>query len=208
MSRESLFFAISGTFFGLMVGWIIGSQRVPAAVTPPAQQQASAPASGGQAGQQPARALDDRRANQLAAQAAAEPQNAAVRAELGNLYFDVDRFDEAIRWYQESLRIQPADADVSTDLGIAFYYTNQADKALEQFRHSLSLNPSHTKTMLNQGIVQAFAKQDLDGAAKSWERVVQLAPESPEGQAAKRALEGLRSAHPATGTPAGSGSGS
>lgn len=186
-----------------MVGWIIGSQRVPAAVVPPAQQQAAAPAPGGQAGQQPARALDDRRANQLAAQAAAEPQNAAVRAQLGNLYFDVDRFDEAIRWYQESLRIQPADPDVSTDLGIAFYYTNQADKALEQFRHSLSLNPSHTKTMLNQGIVQAFAKQDLDGAAKSWERVVQLAPESPEGQAAKRALEGLRSAHPATGAPAG-----
>ncbi len=206
MSRESLFFAISGTFFGLMVGWIIGSQRVPAAVTPPAQQQAAAPAAGGQAAQQPARALDDRRANQLAAQAAAEPQNARVRAELGNLYFDVDRFDEAIRWYQESLRIQPADPDVSTDLGIAFYYTNQADKALEQFRHSLSLNPSHTKTMLNQGIVQAFAKQDLDAAAKSWERVVQLAPESPEGQAAKRALEGLRSAHPATGTPGGSGS--
>ena len=202
MSRESLFFAVSGTFFGLMVGWIIGSQRAPQAAPAPVQQTAAqAPAQG----QQPARGVDERRANQLSAQASAEPQNAAVRAELGNLYFDADRFDDAIKWYEESLRLKPGDPDVSTDLGIAFYYTNQPDRALAQFQHSLGISPSHTKTMLNQGIVLAFAKQDLEGAAKAWQRVVQLAPESPEGLAAKRALEGLRSAHPAAGTPPAGG---
>src|SRR5688500_8286356 len=199
MSRESLFFAISGTFFGLMVGWMIGSHHVPAAPAAPAQQQAAAqPPAGGPQG---ARPLDERRANQLATQAAAEPQNAAVRSELANLYFDADRFDDAIKWYQESLRIRPGDPDVSTDLGIAFYYTNQPDRALSQFAHSLRLNPSHTKTMLNQGIVLAFAKQDLESAAKSWERVVQIAPATPEGKAAQKALEGLRAAHTAAGTP-------
>ena len=35
-----------------------------------------------------------------------------------------------------------------------------------------------------------------DGAAAAWQQVVTLAPDSPEGQAAKKALEGLRSAHP------------
>ncbi|HEX6323412.1 MAG TPA: tetratricopeptide repeat protein [Vicinamibacterales bacterium] len=200
MSRESLFFAISGTFFGLMVGWMIGSQRGPLAPAAAAPQQQAAAQTPGQ-GQQPAPALDEQRANQLAVQASTEPQNAAIRAELGNLYFDADRFDDAIKWYEDSLRLKPADPDVSTDLGIAFYYTNQPDRALAQFAHSLSVNPTHTKTMLNQGIVLAFAKQDLDAAAKSWERVVQLSPDSPEGQAAKRALDGLRSAHPAAGTP-------
>jgi tetratricopeptide (TPR) repeat protein len=203
MSRESLFFAISGTFFGLMVGWIIGSQRdVPVAPAPAAPVAATAPAAPGQ--NQP-RAFDEPRAGQLSAQAAAEPQNAAVRAALGNVYFDADRFSDAIRWYEESLRLNPRDADVSTDLGIAFYYTNQADRALAQFAHSLSINPAHTKTLLNQGIVLAFAKQDLDGAANAWERVVSLSPGSPEGQAAKRALEGLRTAHPAAGAPGGAG---
>jgi tetratricopeptide (TPR) repeat protein len=196
MSRESLFFAISGTFFGLMVGWIIGSQRpAPAA---PAAPGASVAAPAGQ-GQTPARALDERQAAQLSAQASAQPADAAVRTQLGNLYFDADRFEDAIKWYQASLRIRPDDPDVSTDLGIAFYYTNQPDRALAQFAHSLRVNPAHTKTLLNQGIVLAFAKQDLDAAARAWEGVVRLAPESPEGQAAKRALEGLRSAHPAAG---------
>jgi len=196
MSRESLIFAISGTVFGLIVGWLIGSQRPVQSPPAAAAQAAPAPA---QAASGATRAFDQSRAEALATQASSEPANAAVRAQLGNVYFDADRFDEAIRWYQESLGLNPRDPNVSTDLGIAYYYTNQADRALEQFAHSLSVDPVHTKTLLNQGIVLAFAKQDLDGAARSWERVVELAPASPEGQAASRALEGLRSAHPAAG---------
>lgn len=203
MSRESLLFAISGTFFGLIVGWMIGSQR-PAPVPQAAQAVNAAPAPG-QGGQQPARAFDEARASALSARVASEPRNAGLRTELGNVYFDADRFDEAIRWYEEALAIDPRNPDVSTDLGIAFYYTNQADRALAQFQHSLSVDPVHTKTLLNQGIVLAFAKQDLDGAARAWERVMALAPTSPEGEAAKRALEGLRSAHPAAGAPGGAG---
>ena len=49
---------------------------------------------------------------------------------------------------------------------------------------------------MNVGIVKAFGKQDLEGAQQAWEQVIKLAPNSPEGQAAQRALESLRSAHP------------
>ena len=80
--------------------------------------------------------------------------------------------------------------------------SNQPDKALEQFTQSLKLDPKHAKTLLNVGIVKAFGKQDLDGAEQAWEQVVQLAPDSPEGQQAKRALDALKSAHPPTGSAA------
>ena len=92
--------------------------------------------------------------------------------------------------------------NVSTDLGVCYYYTNQPDKALEQFEHSLKLDPKHAKTLLNVGVVRAFGKQDLDGALKVWEQVIQIAPASPEGQAAKRAIDSVRSAHPNTGDAA------
>ena len=49
------------------------------------------------------------------------------------------------------------------------------------------------------GIVKAFARQDLEGASQAWEQVIQLAPESPEGQAAKRALDTFKSSHPGIG---------
>ena len=78
---------------------------------------------------------------------------------------------------------------------MSLYYTNKADEALAQFEHSLKINPKHTKTLLNKGIVLAFGKQDLKAAAAEWEKVVTLAPDSPEGQAARRALEGVAAAH-------------
>ena len=81
--------------------------------------------------------------------------------------------------------------NVSTDLGVCYYYTNQPDKALEQFAASLKLDPKHAKTLLNVGIVKAFGKQDLDGALQAWQQVIQVSPNSPEGQAAKRALDSL-----------------
>ena len=118
------------------------------------------------------------------------------REQLGNLYFDAEKYDLAIKWYQEALKLDPTNPDVSTDLGVSYYYSNQPDRALAQFTRSLEIEPKHTKTMLNQGIVLAFGKQDLDGASKAWQRVVELAPNTPEGQAARRALESMKSAHP------------
>ena len=98
-----------------------------------------------------------------------------------------------------ALKLAPNDVNVSTDLGVSYYYTNQADKALEQFSHSLKIDPKHAKTLLNVGIVRAFGKQDLEGAQEAWQQVIQNAPESPEGQAAKRLLDSLKSAHPGPG---------
>jgi cytochrome c-type biogenesis protein CcmH/NrfG len=197
---ESIVFAISGTLFGLIVGWILGSQQATGAARVAAPvQQAAAPT----AGNSPARAapLDQNRAQALRTAAEQNPKDADTRVQLGNVYFDAEQYDDAITWYQAALTINPRDPDVSTDLGVAYYYTNQADRAVKQFEHSLGVDPKHTKTLLNLGIVKAFGKQDLNGAAAAWQQVVELAPDSPEGQAAKKALEGLQSAHP-TGAPA------
>jgi len=132
-----------------------------------------------------------------------EPTNPKPRIELGNLYFDAERYNDAIKWYGDALKLDPKDVNVSTDLGVCYYYTNQPDKALEQFEKSLKIDPKHAKTLLNIGIVRAFGKQDLEGARKAWEEAIRLSPDSPEGQAAKRALDSLKSAHPAVGQSPG-----
>jgi tetratricopeptide (TPR) repeat protein len=196
MSRESVVFALAGAFFGLIVGWIIGSQnaagRQPApvaSVQPPASQ-------AGASAEKPPPPFDEKRARTLELQAQRSPSDPAVRAELGNLFFDGERYDQAIRWYEESLRLDPRNVNVSTDLGVCYYYTNQPDRALAQFDRSLAIDPKHTKTILNVGIVRAWGKQDLTGAADAWQKVISLAPESPEARAARQALESMKAAHP------------
>jgi len=193
MKPDAIVFGIAGVLFGLIAGWIIGSQQSVARPAPAAAPQASnAPA----AAAPRAPVLDETQVTALKSVAEREPKNAQPRAQLANLYFDADRYDEAIKWYDEALALAPNDVNVITDLGVSYYYTNRPDKALELFDRSLKLDPKHTKTLLNQGIVRAFGKKDLSGATASWQRLIEVAPESPEAQAAKRALDTMKSAHP------------
>jgi len=184
-------FGIAGVFFGLLVGWMIGSQqgRPPAAASAQA-----APSTTGQA--QTAAPFDESRAAALRTTIEKDRKNVEARVELGNLYFDAERFPEATQQYEEALAIDPKHVNASTDLGIAYYYMNQPDKALQQFDRSLAIAPKHAKTLLNIGIVRAFGKQDLKGAAEAWQRVLADAPGTEEARAAQQALEGVKAAHP------------
>ena len=192
MKSDSIAFGIAGIAFGLIAGWIIGTQQAASRPSAPAAQAASAPAA--QASTRAA-VLDEAKINALKSVAEREPTNAKPRVDLGNLYFDAERYDDAIMWYEAAVKLAPKDVNLSTDLGVCYYYTNQPDKALAQFDKSLAIDPKHPKTLLNVGIVRAFGKQDLAGATKAWEQVLAIDPNSPEGQAAKRALDTLRSAH-------------
>jgi cytochrome c-type biogenesis protein CcmH/NrfG len=201
MKVESILFAIGGMLFGVIVGWIIGAQQPgrPAARTETAQ---PAPVQQPVAQGQTPPALDEGRVQALQTIVTSDPKNAEARIQLANTYFDAERYQDAIKWYEEALTLDPKNVNASTDLGVSYYYSNQPDRALKQFDHSLAIDPKHTKTLLNQGIVRAFGKQDLDGATASWRKVVEIAPDSQEGQAAKRALDSMKSAHPGgTGPP-------
>lgn len=203
MKPDAIATGVAGIVFGLIAGWIIGSQQAAfgtASVASPAA--VSAPASAPTGSSAPAAAvLDENKVKALSTIAEQQPTNAQPRVELGNLYFDSERYSDAIKWYGEAFKLNPKDVNVSTDLGVSYYYTNQPDRALSQFDESLKIDPKHSKTLLNVGIVRAFGKQDLQGAEQAWQRVMELDPSGPEGQAAKRALDSLKSAHPG-GTPA------
>ena len=201
MKPESIVLGVAGTFFGLLVGWIIGAQQMPSLRS----QATAVPAGAAQTTQSAPSAavrppLDDAQVQALRAIADRDANNAQSRVQLGNLYLDAERYTDSIRWYEEALKLLPKDVNLSTDLAVSYYYTEQTDKALSQFDYSLKIDPKHTKTLLNQGIVKAFGKQDLPGAMAAWEAVLKIAPDSQEANAARRALENLKAAHPG-GTP-------
>jgi tetratricopeptide (TPR) repeat protein len=192
MRKESVVFGIAGIFFGVLVGWIIGTQQPTRATAPAA---AAAPAQAAAPAAQAPPPFDESRAAALRVTADRKPNDAETRVQLGNLYFDAERYEDARKWYEAALAVDPRNVNASTDLGIAYYYSSQPDRALAQFDKSLAIDPKHSKTLLNIGIVRAFGKQDLDGAEKAWQRVLDVAPNSEEAAVAKRGLEGLRAAH-------------
>jgi cytochrome c-type biogenesis protein CcmH/NrfG len=202
MKSEAIAYVVAGICFGIILGWVIGTQQARRSGTAPA------PVAANQTSgtvQQQAPVLDEGRVQALNTILQNDPKNVNATVQMGNVYFDAERWDDAIKWYERAVQLDPRNADASTDLGVSYYYNNKPDQALAQFEKSLAISPTHTKTLLNKGIVLAFGKQDLKAAETEWQKVVDLAPESPEGQAARRALEGIRSAHanerPAAGNP-------
>jgi cytochrome c-type biogenesis protein CcmH/NrfG len=196
MKLESAVYAVAGMCFGIILGWVIAAQQIrsgalaPAAAAPAAQ---AAPAQQNtQQRQKPT--LDEGKVQSLTTILKAEPNNAGAMLQLANTYFDAERFTDAISWYERTLKVDPKNVDANTDLGVSYYYVNRTDEALATFEKSLQMDPKHTKTLLNKGIVLAFGKEDLKGAAVEWQKVVDLAPTSPEGEAARRALEGVAAA--------------
>ena len=184
---------------GLM-GWIVWSQRPPEPVpevvqTAPAAAPAPTEAPASQDVPEPL-PIDGDRAADLRATADEAPDDVQTRVDLGNLYHEARRFDDAIPWFEAALGLNPDLVEVSTDLGVAYYYVGSIDRALAQFDRSLEIDPAHAGTMLNIGIVRAFGRQDLVGAIEAWEDLQRLAPDSLEAFAAADAIERLRAAHP------------
>ena len=200
MNRTELFsVVVSLALAAGLMGWIIWSQRPPEPVAdvvqaaPGPAAPAEAPSSDDAPEPLP---IDEDRAAALRAAADEGPDDVQVRVDLGNLYHQARRFDDAIPWFEAALALSPDLVEVSTDLGVAYYYAGAVDRALAQFDRSLEIDPAHAGTLLNIGIVRAFGRQDLAGAIEAWEELERLAPDSLEAFAAADAIERLRAVHP------------
>ncbi len=199
--RESLVLAVAAACSVSIMGWIVWSERpVPAAAPTDRTPEAVAQPIGAPPPLEP-QAVDETRVATLEASADAKPDDVASRVALADLYFGAQRFDEAIPWYEQALRLTPADPDVGTNLGVSYYYAGQTERAIESFERSLEADPSHQRALLSLGIVKAFGLQDLDGAIVAWEQVVAIAPDTPEGVAAQDSIDRMRSAHGSSGGP-------
>jgi len=63
---------------------------------------------------------------------------------------------EAIRQYQEAIRLKPDEADAHNNLGMAFYQQGRTGEATGQFQEALRLKPDFTGARKNLDAVIAF----------------------------------------------------
>ena len=126
----------------------------------------------------------------------------------GNMYFDAERYQEAIRWYDEAFKLNSRDVERqhrSRRLLLLHGPARPRHPPARGFAadrpeaHEDPAQPRH-----REGVRQAGPRR----RAAAWEEVIKLEPGSPEAQAAQRALANLAAAHPGgaamppPGTPA------
>ena len=123
-----------------------------------------------------------------------DPENADVWIELGNSYFDTNRYTEAINAYQKALELRPSNADVWTDLGVMFRRNDQPKKAIESFDKAMKADPGHEISRFNKGIVLLYDLNNPESALEAWEELLKINPfaRAPNGQNVAEIYERLK----------------
>jgi len=116
------------------------------------------------------------RAKELVNEVSNNPQNTKAWIQLGHIYFDTDKYDQAINAYEKALELNPNNADVLTDLGIMYRRSRQPRKALEKFDKAITVDPKHENSRINKGIVLMNDLGDRDGAVQAWEELLEINP--------------------------------
>jgi tetratricopeptide (TPR) repeat protein len=105
-----------------------------------------------------------------------DPKNLAALTRLGDMYFDVGKFDGAKEYYSRALAASPDDINVKTDLGITLRNLGEPAEAMKLFEASVAADPRHWKGWFNIGIVAMYDLGDFDRAQKAFEKVSELNP--------------------------------
>jgi cytochrome c-type biogenesis protein CcmH/NrfG len=109
-----------------------------------------------------------------------DPHNLQTLINLGNAYFDTDRYQEAIDAYSKALTIDPKNPDVRTDLGIMYRKLGQFEKALEAFRQAAQDQPMHVNSRFNLGVTLKYDKGDFQAAIQAWEDFLKVVSPNDE----------------------------
>ena len=207
-SVQAYVLAVICLLVGIAAGWFIRGSQSPATATgETASVPAPATGSADMGAQTPTPAqmqkMADAQAGPLIEKLKADPTNAGLLANIGNIYYDAHQFPTAIDYYQRALNVEPANTNVRTDMATAFWYAGQADIAIREFQKSLSYQPNQPNTLFNLGIVEWQGKMDIDKAVATWQKLLDTNP-NYEGKAKVLELMAQAKKHAGVkpGTPA------
>jgi tetratricopeptide (TPR) repeat protein len=180
-SVQAYVLAVICLLVGIAGGWFIrGSQSPAAAATEAGSAPAPAAGSADMGAQAPTPAqlqkMADTQAAPLLEKLKADPANADLLANVGNIYYDTKLYPTAIEYYQAALKVQPANTGVRTDMATAYWYTGNADTAIAEFQKSLSYEPNKANTLFNLGVVEWQGKMDIGKAVATWQKLLDTNP--------------------------------
>lgn len=190
MNRENLLFAVIGVLLGFIVGFMFASsmsqkasqtqmtaasQNLPADHPPVGAQNAGDPA-----------AQRERVMAQIE-KARNEPNNFEAQMAAAQLYYQIQRYDQAIEFLLKANQLKPTDFDAVTALGVVNLDAGHYDQAERWYRAALKMRSDAEIAMA--GLAEATLQQGNAPAAQ--EAIAQLEKSYPSNQDLSRFKEKL-----------------
>lgn len=192
MNRENLLFAVIGLLLGFIVGFIFASsmsqkmaqtqmaaQNLPADHPPVGAQNAGDPAA---------------QREQVMAQiekARKEPTNFDAQIRAAELYYQIQRFDQAIEFLLKANQLKPSDYETVAVLGVVNLDAGHYDQAEKWYRVALKMKTDDVRVLA--GLAAAtLGKGDAKAAEEAIAQLEKFDPSSEDLPQFKEKLAGLK----------------
>ena len=120
---------------------------------------------------------------------AVEANHTGALISLGDVFVKEGDFDSAIQYFEKAVD-QTTDAIVPFNVGEIYFNKGEAAKAVSFYQRAADLKTDWADPHLRMGYAH-LNTGDMEAARASFEKVVALAPDTPQAQAAQAALDTL-----------------
>ena len=141
------------------------------------------------------KALADRRAGDLVEARQAleravqiDPTFTRARTELAEVLEEAEDFQAAAAAYRALSRSSPGDVSLHFRLAVAARKAGLIDEAISEYQAAVRLDPSLSEAHYNLAVLYVREKQAPDLAAKSFQRFLELDPESERAESVRKWL--------------------
>ncbi len=141
------------------------------------------------------KALADRRAGDLVEARQAleravqiDPTFTRARTELAEVLEEAEEFPAAAAAYRELSRSSPSDVSLHFRLAVAARKAGLIDEAISEYQTAVRLDPSLSEAHYNLAVLYVREKQAPDLAAQSFQRFLELDPESERAESVRKWL--------------------
>ncbi|HLC18092.1 MAG TPA: tetratricopeptide repeat protein [Thermodesulfobacteriota bacterium] len=124
------------------------------------------------------------------------PEDMDTLLTLGDTYFDLKMFNEAVDYYKRASKVNPDNIKIYNDIGLSLHYTGNSKEGLEYIDEGIKKNPYNQRIWLTKGFVLAYGQGDLENASVAWEKARAIDPESSVGKAASDYLAQIAKQRP------------
>lgn len=196
MSRENLLFAIIGILLGFIVGFMLASsmsQKSAMQQTAGSSQQMPAdhpPVGGAQSGAADPQAMRAQVAASLE-KARNEPKNFDAQIEAAQLYYQIQRFDDAIEFLLKANQIKPTDYRTVVILGMVNLDAGHYDTAEKWYQAAMKMKSDDAAVLSGMAAVK-LEKRDAKAAEDLIAKLEKVAPDAEDLPQFKDKLANLK----------------
>jgi tetratricopeptide (TPR) repeat protein len=198
MTKDNLLFGIIGLLVGVIAGFMAANNINRGTLQPPpnSASMAAAPAAnpnlppdhppvGSFGDQTPDGSFADQTPNaplpeikEAVEKAKKQPKDFEAQMTAGDLYYQVQRFDEAAKFYEQANKLKPDEQEPIVKLGNAFFDAEKFEQAEKWYQAALAKDPNDVDVRTDLGLTFFLrTPRDIDRAIREYQASLSIDPD-------------------------------